>query len=65
MSWSNNAFRARLGGRVLVWLGFLLTASLAVAQASPQATIMKLATKAESFEAQGRWEAAAGNIRRS
>ncbi|MGA2077458.1 MAG: tetratricopeptide repeat protein, partial [Terriglobia bacterium] len=41
-----------------------LVPALAGAQASPQSTILDLAAKAESFEAQGRFEDAAAEYRR-
>ena len=37
----------------------LFLSALAIAQTSPQSTILDLAAKAKSFEAQGRWQDAA------
>ena len=57
------ASQRRLAGTLLISVGLLLGASLAVAQ-DRRETILALAARAESFEAQGRWEAAAAEYQK-
>ncbi|HMD83651.1 MAG TPA: tetratricopeptide repeat protein [Terriglobia bacterium] len=64
MGWSKNLHHVRLPRLLLAILCYFLAASSAAAQATPQATITDLAARAESFEAQGRWEAAAGEYQK-
>src|ERR1039458_7628682 len=57
------AFYGRLTGTLLISVGLLFGASLTVAQERRE-TILALAARAESFEAQGRWEAAAAEYQK-
>ncbi len=59
MGWSKHPLRARQKYRFLIILCFFPATSMEAAQALPQATVSELATRAEQFEAQGRWEEAA------
>jgi tetratricopeptide (TPR) repeat protein len=58
-----NGWRGIPKGMLLVLAGLLLT-SPAIAPAHPQDSIMGLAARAKSFEAQGQWEAAAAEYRK-
>jgi len=64
MGCSRRAYRASLAGRFLVLLCLFLAGYSGAAQATPQATIRDLAARAESFEAQGQWEAAAAEYQK-